>query len=136
MPVVPRERVYGGLDAGEIEKIKAEAWAEGYSVAETVLRTKIYYGWSPEVKPPIGGILLFHKLLEGVAEKHGVPTEAIRGDTRARHVIRARHEFMWRARHELGRSNSQIGDYLGGKDHTTVTNGVQRHQARIDAGEA
>lgn len=65
----------------------------------------------------------------------GVSLKEMRSSWRATHICAARHEAWWRMRHELSLSYPQIGR-LWGRDHTTILNGVRKHQARIDAGLA
>jgi chromosomal replication initiator protein len=67
-----------------------------------------------------------------VALRHALTVEDLRGPSRARRVAWPRQELMWRARRETRLSLPQIGDRLGGRDHTTVIHGVRAHQARLD----
>jgi chromosomal replication initiation ATPase DnaA len=67
-----------------------------------------------------------------VALRHGITVEDLRGPCRARRVAWPRQELMWRARRETRLSLPQIGERLGGRDHTTVIHGVRAHQARLD----
>lgn len=68
-----------------------------------------------------------------VADKHGVSVADIRRDCRTRAVVKARWELFYRLR-ETGRySLPQIGRAVGGKDHSTVINGIRQHEAMLQA---
>lgn len=68
-----------------------------------------------------------------VAERHGVSVDELRGPQLRRQVTRARQEAMALI-YATGRfSNSQIGRFMGGRDHTTVLHGRRSHAARVPA---
>lgn len=73
-------------------------------------------------------------ICEEVARKHGVSIDELRSHRRHKEVIAARHEAMWRCRHETLASLPMIGRALGGRDHTTILNGVRKHAARLAKG--
>jgi hypothetical protein len=85
-------------------------------------------------RPP-GGLV---GLLSSVAADHGLSIRDLESESRRGPVVRARQEFMWRARairwSDGGHRYSlpMIGDFLG-RDHTTVLHGVRRHQGRLEA---
>lgn len=66
-------------------------------------------------------------IIKHMAFKHGLPVSAIYGKGRSKPVVIARHEAMYRMRSQLGYSFPLIGKILGGRDHATVLNGVQKH---------
>ncbi len=55
-----------------------------------------------------------------VAEHFNVPLEKIHSKTRKRSIVIARQLSMYLAKQMTGKSLKQIGNNLGGKDHTTV----------------
>lgn len=99
-------------------------------------------GWAwnvpaPVVPRPIGTM---KTILAEAAADHGLPPTAITGDRRFAHHVRARQEFMWRARQVKWADGTHryslpmIGKFLG-VDHTTVLHGVRAHEKRIGAGQ-
>lgn len=76
-------------------------------------------------------------IVDGVARRYGVSSEEILGPSRKGYVARPRHEVMYLAyevRWASGcrrYSQPQIGAFLGGRDHTTVINGIRRHKLRL-----
>ncbi len=75
------------------------------------------------------------QIMREVCEKHGVSEIDVRSARRQTKLVRARQEFMWRARMETTRSYPQIAGYCGGRDHTTGIAAVRKHQWRIDNGK-
>lgn len=73
-------------------------------------------------------------IIERVSEMSGIPVVDITGPSRFREHVDARHYAIWLA-YTRGRwSLPQIGRAFGGRDHTTVLNGVRRIQRLHDAG--
>lgn len=66
-----------------------------------------------------------------VCAKHEISYEMIRSPRRNRIVVAARHEAFYRLSQETSMSLPNIGMKLGGKDHTTVLNGIARHKERV-----
>jgi len=59
-------------------------------------------------------------VLSGVASVFGVTVERLLGRDRSQEVALPRQVAMYLLRHEADLSLPQIGDALGGRDHTTV----------------
>ena len=79
-----------------------------------------------------------------VAAKHGLTVAELEmpndvPGARLRYRAYARHEAMWAMRQVTfadGTPRSslpQIGQSLGGRDHTSALHGIRAHQARLDA---
>lgn len=64
------------------------------------------------------------EILQGVSAESGVPLEDLLGRCRLQGLVRARQVAYLLAR-EQGYSLPRIGRALGGRDHTTVLQGVQ-----------
>lgn len=65
------------------------------------------------------------KLVARVATKFGVDARAIRGPSRQRNIVWPRQVAMFVAR-QAGYSLPQIGEYFGGRDHTTVMHSCEK----------
>ena len=70
------------------------------------------------------------QILEEVAAKHCLSVEDLKGPRKFRIVAHARQEVMYRCRQETRLSLPQIGERLGGRDHTTVLYGARAYEAR------
>ena len=71
------------------------------------------------------------QILSEVCAKHRVDYQELIGDTRPRRITNARAEAYYRLRDERQLSWNQIGKLMGGKDHTTVYHGYQKHLERL-----
>ncbi len=65
-------------------------------------------------------------LLRAVAEYYQVDLDDLRGKSRRRTVAHPRQVAMYLLREDAGLSLPQIGDLLGGRDHTTVLHGCEK----------
>ena len=99
---------------------------------ETTDPLSIYPWLMPHPLPtpvPLPGIRDFAVM---VAEREGLKLADLRGESKLRLHVHARHEAMTLA-HETGRfSNRQIGNYYGGRDPSTVTHARQQTEKRRD----
>lgn len=120
------------IDAG-LAKLREEhaAWVQDRR-RRAIARFELALRHEP---PPEDHRISVREIIEETAAKHGVSIVDIKSRRRARHLVLARHEAMWRARHETPHSYPLIGRWMGGRDHTTVIHGVNKHQSRIDSGE-
>lgn len=80
-----------------------------------------------EIEPWLPDRLPWKTIVREVAEKHKVTLADIIGPFRGRQFVAARHEAMYRLRHEALLSCPVIGRLIGKRDHTTVLNGIRRH---------
>ena len=81
---------------------------------------------------PKPGVLTAERILEVVAAQFGVALDRMRGRERSQEVVLPRQVAMYLLRHETGASLPQIGEVLGGRDHTTVMYGVDRIADRLE----
>lgn len=68
------------------------------------------------------------------ARHFAVPLSQLRGNSRRKSIVAARGTAMWLARRITGASLEHIGDYFGGRDHTTVLHACRRTEA-LTAGD-
>lgn len=66
-----------------------------------------------------------------VASEYGFSVRDLRKHGGAGGISAARQHLMWLLSNELGLSLQQIGDFMGGRDSTTVGHGIRRHAQRI-----
>lgn len=65
-------------------------------------------------------------VLDVVSEATGISVAALCGDQRVAAIIRPRQIACWIMRQETTRSLPQIGQAMGGRDHTTILNSIRR----------
>lgn len=69
----------------------------------------------------------------GAAARHfGLRPAAVRGPSRQRHVALARGVAMYLVRELTSLSLERIGDFFGGRDHTTVLHACRKLAGRLD----
>lgn len=66
------------------------------------------------------------EVIRTVAQNFGITVDSIRGRSRSRQVALPRQIAMYLLRVESNISLPQIGEYLGGRDHTTVMYGCEK----------
>lgn len=108
----------------ELLRATAQAWEDGFRVGRMVGETGVQYGEGP---PPGAGSML--AICKAVAIKHEMSLATIMGESRAREVIHARHEAIWRCAKETGYSMARIGRHFN-LDHSTIINAIRRHEER------
>ncbi|MBW7883070.1 MAG: chromosomal replication initiator protein DnaA [Caldilineaceae bacterium] len=64
--------------------------------------------------------------LQLVADHFGFRVEELTGRRRTADIAQARHVAMYLLREENGLSLPAVGDYVGGRDHSTVSHGVEK----------
>lgn len=65
---------------------------------------------------------------KATADHFDVPYSMLMGPHRQRKAVRARHIAMLVARRITGESLARIGQFIGGRDHTTVIHGIRKAQ--------
>ncbi len=82
---------------------------------------------------PTQGKLTPELILEVAANYFGIPTAELVGRNRSARVALARQIIMFVMREELGASLPQIGQVLGGRDHTTVMHGCEKVASELSS---
>ncbi len=78
----------------------------------------------------------YHHITEVVCSNYGVTEEEIMGRRRTREVAMARQVAMFLMRDMTNMSLPQIGEALGGRDHTTVMHGCNKITALFERDDA
>lgn len=76
--------------------------------------------------------LAFKDILDVVSSHYGLEAQVLRGRKRDKRTAQARQVVMYLAREETQSSLSQIGNELGGRDHTTVIHGHDKIETLIE----
>lgn len=58
---------------------------------------------------------------------HNITLQDLKGPSRKREITDARHQFLYFLREKTKLSLKKIGDYVGGKDHSTVIKSKKTH---------
>jgi chromosomal replication initiator protein len=71
-------------------------------------------------------ILTLKKIAMSVAEFYNISLEDLLKQSRRKEYVKPRQIAMFLARKEMGSSFPTIGEFFGGRDHTTVMHGVEK----------
>ncbi len=73
------------------------------------------------------------KIAESVATFYSITMEDLLKQSRRKEFVKPRQTAMYLARKELGSSFPSIGDFFGGRDHTTVMHGVEKVEKAVNS---
>lgn len=79
--------------------------------------------------------LTFESITNIVAEQYGVTVENILSKRRTAEIVQARQVTMYLCRKLLDTSLSQIGTFLGNRDHTTVIHGINSVESELKSSD-
>ncbi|XAI96573.1 putative chromosomal replication initiator protein DnaA [Microcystis phage Mae-JY35] len=69
-------------------------------------------------------------IMARICKVMGIHPQEILSERRHRQIVKARHAIMYWATRQTRFSMPQIGQRLGGRDHTTILHGVAAHRKR------
>lgn len=121
VPVVPKGRIPPRSEPAKRSPLPPPALPP---VSVSPFGLSFTYGEPGPKLPTIMGII------REVAAKHGLTADDLTGEQRTQHVVVARHEAMWKCAQNKRWSLTRIGNAFA-KDHTTVLNGIRRHEQRM-----
>lgn len=81
-------------------------------------------------------ILSLKKIGLTVAEFYNISTDDLLKQSRRKEYVKPRQVAMYLARKEMGSSFPAIGEFFGGRDHTTVMHGVEKIEKFISTDES
>jgi chromosomal replication initiator protein len=81
---------------------------------------------------PKGGSLTSEDILKAVATYFGIDENRLLGKQRSRDIALPRQIAMYLIREETGASLPQIGELLGGRDHTTILYGYDKISDQLE----
>jgi chromosomal replication initiator protein len=115
---------------GELTRVLAYAQTLGQPLdPETVTRALGPVRAEQRASRPVDAAMV----LAAVRERFAVSTEALLGKSRERQTAWARQVAMYLLREETSLSLFQIGDQLGGRDHTTIMHGCSAVAQRMES---
>ena len=108
----------GHVISGVVNKIRAYTEIMGECVNETIVE-KLLADTLKKSKSPM-------VMVKSMCEKLGVSYDAVCGSGRARSLVLARQMMMVVLKNVTDLSLTEIGEYVGGRDHATVMYGIDR----------
>lgn len=70
-------------------------------------------------------------VIKAVCDFYSIKTTQIKGPKRDASLVKARQVCMYLLKNELGVTLAEIGNLLGGRDHTTIMHGVEKIDALV-----
>lgn len=95
------------------------------------LALRVLVDISAHTRPPVTP----EAILQAVADFYGLSVDALTGTSRLQEIVRPRQVACYLLRQEAGVSLTQIGQWLGGRDHTTVLHACERIAASLEEDE-
>ena len=112
---------------GALLRIITESTTKNEEISE-LLAKRALKGKQEELQ----GALHPDDLIKRVCMFYNIKPTQIRGPRRDASLVRARQVAMYLLKKELGLTFVEIGNLLGGRDHTTVMYGVQKLEDQVD----
>lgn len=115
---------------GALNRLRAAELASGKSATkETAER---------DLKDLIGSVMAvttLPRIEQLVCDACGIPASELRSESRTKRVSTARMLAMWLSRQHTNNALSEIGDYFGGRSHSTVVAAQKRIEQWLESGE-
>ncbi len=124
------ERVVGGVREVQGAFNRMIAYTE--FLQEPVTMETLDQVLAPFIGPRSPAYLKPGQVLETVSSFYEVPEADLVGKSRKRPVVRARHMAIYILREDLGLSLEQIGEVLGGRNHTTIRYAYRKIAAEVE----
>jgi len=127
-----------GLPIGKEEAFAlAQRYTDFRTIEGAIIKIKVYQSLFDDGNNNLSIILgaqddqktvTAQSILKNVAEFYHVPAEEITGKSRRRDVARARNSAVFLCRELLGVSLSQVGEFFGGRDHSSILYTIKKIQ--------
>ncbi len=105
---------------GAVKVIKAK-----HELMQVPITLELVKSIISEINKPKANVITPDLVLEETAKYYSVTAEDIKGQSRSRNTVVARHVSVYLMRSLTNRTLNNIGDYLGGRDHSTILNSIK-----------
>ncbi len=118
---------------GSLNRVIAYATLRGAPLSPQLAAQALEHIYS-DTKPTYAALTM-HEILEGVCRYYNVDAAQVRGKQRDREIAWPRQVAMYLMREETDASLLQIGNELGGRDHTTIMHGWEKVHSEVTNNE-
>jgi len=80
----------------------------------------------------MGGVLFIADIQRAVAKSYAVPVSELIGRSYDPRYVKPRHMAMYLSVHHSRHGKSRIGDFFGGRDHTTILYAERKIAAELE----
>lgn len=124
--IAEKEQDARGLE-GSLLRIVTEAQVRGLEITPSlVLKVLGKSGEKDKSQPHPDDII------ENICDFYDIKSTQIKGQKRDARLVKARHIAMYLLKKELSLSLVEIGNFLGGRDHTTIMHGVGKIEKLLE----
>ncbi len=113
---------------GALVRLIAFASLNGVPITKAVAMRALSHVFTQEQREPT-----MEEIAQAVARRFGVRPEELKAKGRAKEVVLPRQLAMYLIRERLSASFPEIGQFFGGRDHTTVLYAVQKVQKQLQS---
>lgn len=112
-----------GLE-GALLRITTQAESLGRTLSEEIVKTALA---GRIVRPEIGT----EDIIKSVCDYYKIRPSQLKGQKRDSFLVKPRQVAMYLLKKEFGLTYSEIGNILGGRDHTTIMHGVNKVEGLV-----
>ncbi|OGH10247.1 MAG: chromosomal replication initiator protein DnaA [Candidatus Levybacteria bacterium RBG_16_35_6] len=112
---------------GVLLRIITEVKNNGQEISEEIIEKIINENGEVNVK-----MFRPDEIIKNVCDFYRIKTTQIKGAKRNASLVRARQVAMFLLKKEVGLTFSEIGNLLGGRDHTTIMHGVEKIEGLME----
>ena len=117
---------------GSLNRVQAYAQLQGLPLSLETAKTAMVSLASDNRQRRVS----IEDILSAVAEYYHIPVDDLRGKQRDKQIVGPRHVAMYLMRQETEASLLEIGQALGGRDHSTVLHGCEKISREINENTA
>lgn len=121
----------GEVDGPTVAVIRQKVWSHVDAITRLLSDLENAAKRSARLSFSDPGGITMEDIIRACADYYQVPPSVILGERRAPYAVLPRHVAMYLANELTLRSFAAIGRAIGGRDHSTVMNGVSKIKERI-----
>jgi chromosomal replication initiator protein len=115
---------------GALNRLRAAELASGKSTTKESAERDL-----KDLIGSVTSVTTLPRIEQLVCDACGIPSSELRSESRTKRVSTARMLAMWLSRQHTNNALSEIGDYFGGRSHSTVVAAQKRIEQWLESGE-
>lgn len=124
--IAEKEQDARGLE-GSLLRIVTEAQVRGLEITPSLVLEVLGKSGEKDKSQPHPD-----DIIENICDFYDIKSTQIKGQKRDARLVKARHIAMYLLKKELSLSLVEIGNFLGGRDHTTIMHGVGKIEKLLE----
>ena len=115
---------------GALNRLRAAELANGKSTTKESAERDL-----KDLIGAVTAVTTLPRIEQLVCDACGIPASELRSESRTKRISTARMLAMWLSRQHTNNALSEIGDYFGGRSHSTVVAAQKRIEQWLESGE-